>query len=104
MSDNPTYNQQPQYQSPQPGLSAPYAQAQPDPPQPSYADGYKGDAAPVAPQWYNEKNQEYGTVMRPKKKQFNDIIFLILFLLTVRPVVDGWTGAHWTPGRRIRSS
>jgi len=27
--------------------------------------------------------------MQPKKKKFNDIIFLILFLLTVRPRVVG---------------
>ena len=83
---------------PQPGYSAPYAQAQPYPPQPSYGDGHKGGSAPAAPavpQWYNEKNQEYGTVMQPKKKRFNDVIFLVLFLLTVRPLVGPERGAHF---------
>jgi len=90
MSYNPTYTQQPQYQPPpQPGNSAPYAQGPPYPPQASYGEGYKAGTAPVLPQWYNDKNQEYGTVMQPKKTKFNDIIFLILFLLTVRPRVGG---------------
>jgi hypothetical protein len=107
---------QPQYHPPpQPGHSAPYAQGSPYPPQPSYGDGYKAGPAPVppippvVPQWYNEKNVEYGTVMQPKKKKFNDIIFLVLFLFTVRPPVDGWSvgrstsGAHRLPGRRVHS-
>lgn len=89
MSSATTYTQQPQYQPPpQPGYSAPYAESSPYPPQPSYGDGYKAGTAPTAPvvpQWYNEKNEEYGTAMQPKKKKFNDVIFLVLFLFTVRP-------------------
>lgn len=89
MSYNANYPQQPQYQPqyqppPQPGYSAPYAQAQPYPPQSTNGGAHNSGAAP---QWYSTKNEEYGTVMQPKKKKFNDVIPLVLFLLTVRPLV-----------------
>ena len=99
------YAQQPQYlPPPHPGHSAPYAQGSSNPPQPSYGEGYKGGTAPVVPQWYNENNEEYGTVMQPKKRKFNDVIFLVLFLLTVRPPVGCGSNnfpAHCVPGRRV---
>jgi hypothetical protein len=89
MSSSPNDTQQPHYQPPfqqppQPGYSAPYAQTQPYPPQPSY--------------------EEYGTVMQPKKKKFNDVIFLILFILTVRPLLRSVAQSmrSWVPGRRLR--
>jgi hypothetical protein len=109
MSSSPNDTQQPHYQPPfqqppQPGYSAPYAQTQPYPPQPSYGEGYTGGGAPAGPQWYNEKNEEYGTVMQPKKKKFNDVIFLILFILTVRPLLRSVAQSmrSWVPGRRLR--